>query len=126
MFAYSDATFIWYESLILIATLLRLLGLLCAEHLMIPQLRARVVASFLIVSRQSGGLEKCNVIAPDLVESFLSSGASAPASSWRRWRLAARVLASSVCPYRVFLMLVRFRSSRDSKQSARLVNKAQR
>jgi hypothetical protein len=47
MFAYSDAAFIWYESLILIATLLRLLVILCAEHLVIPQLRACVVASFL-------------------------------------------------------------------------------
>lgn len=70
---YSEATFIWYKSLILIATLLRLLGLLCAEHLMIPQFRARVVASFLIVSWQSGGLEKGIFIEPDFVEPFLST-----------------------------------------------------
>ena len=89
MLAYSEATFIWYESLILIATLLRLLGLLCAEHLMIPQLRARVVASFLIVSWQCGGLEKCNVIAPALVEPFLSIGASAPVACDPRLPCAA-------------------------------------
>jgi hypothetical protein len=125
MFAYSDATFIWYESLILIATLLRLLGLLCAEHLMIPQLR--------------------------LASSLPSSLSPGNAAAWKRVSSLGLILSSLFFPSELLHLphpigaclalrlgkclwpalaeftqcLCVFVHSADSKQSARLVNKAE-